>query len=152
MKLEVAEALLYCGELRREELPAIAVELLEAGTDTPTVRNLAGLTAAELSEAHDLFRHVLRELGRGTPTRGTAATAIARHLASLAVTPGASLRRVAADGARLAIALDYHAALMPFYIADDEYDCPGIWTRGDVDEELLREAKMLLEQGSSHGV
>jgi hypothetical protein len=146
MTLDVAEALLSCGELRREEIPAVAADLLETGTDTATVRELAGLTAAELSVAHELLRRVLREMGRRTPTPDLAAKRIARHLASRAVTEGANLRALAAEGARLAVALDYHSELMPFYKADDEYDSPGIWTRADVDRELLRHARGLLGQ------
>jgi len=43
MTLEVAEALFAIGELRREDIPALATDLLEGGTDTRIVRELAGL-------------------------------------------------------------------------------------------------------------
>ena len=144
MTFELAEALLSCGELRREEIPLVAAGLLEMGIDSPTVRELAGLTGVESSQAHDLFRRVLQEMGRSTPTLNQAARIIARDLASRAVAKGANLRGLAASGARLAAALDYHTDLMPFYVADDQYDDSGMWVPADVDQELLRHARSLL--------
>lgn len=144
MDLEVAVALISCGELRRERIPALAAELLEAGTDTPVVRELAGLAEAELDRAHELFRKVMAELGLSMPSRAEAAETVARHVASIAMKPGANLRGLAAEGARLAIAFEYHDALMPFYVAHDEYDMPGFYTQADVDERLLSYAKSLL--------
>jgi hypothetical protein len=145
MTLDLAEALLCCGELRREDIPPVAMELLESGTDSPTLRELAGLTAGELSRAHDLLRRVLHELGRSCPSSDRMARTIARTLASQAVERGANLRGLAASGARYAIALDYHRDLMPFYMADDEYGNPNIWSGAEVDQDLVRYAKSLLE-------
>ena len=34
---------------------------------------------------------------------------------------------------------------MPFYVADDEYDDPDMWRRAEVDHDLVRYAKSLLE-------
>jgi hypothetical protein len=147
MTLELAEALLSCGELRREDIPDVAAELLAAGTDTPTTRVLAGLVGSELSEAHELFVRLLSGLGRTAPTRDQAATSIARGLASQALAPGAHLRRIAGEGARLASVLDYHRALLPFYEADAYYDCPDL--SADV-EGLLRHSRKLLEDRPSH--
>jgi hypothetical protein len=152
MTLEVAEALLSHAVLPREEIPSIAVELLEAGTDTPSIRRLAGLTDAELSDAHDLFRQVLRELRRSPPTAEEAATTIARHLASLLLVQGANLRNVAADGARLASAFNYHDALMPFYGADEQYDLPQFWKKSDVDRELIDYARRVQREDPRHDV
>jgi hypothetical protein len=149
MTIELAEALLCCGELRREEIPAVAADLLEAGTDTPSVRELAGLVGLDLSRAHDLLRRVLQEMNRPTPTRDEVATIIARDLAARVVAEGANLKGLAASGARLAVALDYHSDLMPFYVADDEYDDPGMCPSSDVDQELVRYAKSLLARHSS---
>ena len=145
MTLDLAEALLCCGELRREEIPPVAMALLESGTDSPTIRELAGLTAGELAKAHDLLRRVLHEMGRSCPSSDQVARIIARALASQAIESGANLRGLAASGARYAIALDYHRDLMPFYVADDEYDAPDIWAKGGVDQDLVQYAKSLLE-------
>ena len=114
MNLDLAKALLFCGELRREEIPPLAMALLESGTDTPTVRELAGLTDGELARAHELLRRALQEMGRSCPSSDHVARTIARALASQVIVGGANLRAVAASGARYAIALDYHRDLMPF--------------------------------------
>ena len=57
--------------------------------------------------------------------------------------PGADLPSIAREGARLAIKMDYHRALLPFYEADDYYDCPA-GLSADV-EGLLRHSRELLE-------
>src|SRR5262245_5957494 len=145
MTLEVAEALFAIGELRREDIPTLATELLEGGTDTRTLRELAGLTEVELDRAHELFRKLMDELGHTIPSRAQAAATMARDLADLAVRPGAKLRDLAARGARLAVSAGYHEALMPFYAADDEYDLPGVFPRTDVDARLLAYAKSLAQ-------
>jgi hypothetical protein len=136
--------------LPREEIPDIAVALLEDGADTPTLRRLAGLTSLELSEAHDLFRKALQELGRRRPTRDEAARRVATHLASRVLSNGADLRRLATEGARLAVAFDYHEDLMPYYRADDEYDIPGWKDRVEVDAELVESARRLLGTEGKH--
>lgn len=144
MNLEVAAALYACGELRREQIPPVAADLLAAGVDGPTVRELAGLAEVELDRAHDLFHRLMLEMGRAIPARGEAAATIARYLAEQAVKPGANLRRIAAEGARLATALEYHDALMPFYTADDSYDMPEICPRAVVDGRLLEYARSIV--------
>jgi hypothetical protein len=65
--LDQAHALWSRGWLPREELPEVATAALVAGLDSPSLRVLAGLTAAELDRAHDLFNQVIRELGRPPP-------------------------------------------------------------------------------------
>jgi hypothetical protein len=60
------------------------------------------------------------------------------------LTGSRDLRRLAADGARLAIAFDYHNALMPFYEAVDQYDLRSIWRKEDVDRGLIEYASVLL--------
>lgn len=152
MTVDVAEVLLFHAQLRREEIPAIAVALLETGTDTPTIRRLAGLTPSELSEAHDLFRRILQELGRCPPTVDEAAKTIARYLASLVLVDHTNLRHLAADGARLAVAFNYHNALMPFYNADNSYALPGVLNRADVDQDLIENARRLLENERGHAI
>ena len=147
MTLEVGEALLSCGELRREEIPGLAVQLLESGIDSPIVRELAGLSGEELYGAHDLFRRVLSEMGRSSPRSDQAARILARDLAAQVV-GGGNLRGLAASGARYAAALDYHRDLMPFYVADDEYDDPGMWPPAAVDQELIRYARSVLESNA----
>src|SRR5262245_60286009 len=121
MTLDVAEALFLHAQSRREERPPVDCEPLAYGRDTPALRILAGLTAAELSEAHELFRRALQELGRRRPTGDGAAITVARHLSAIVLADPTKARRVASEGARLAVAFNYHDALVPFYRADDEY-------------------------------
>ncbi|WDZ87745.1 hypothetical protein [Micromonospora cathayae] len=51
------------GELASEELPMIAAEALAEGLDTPSLRELAGLSAGEYREARELLDRVVAELG-----------------------------------------------------------------------------------------
>jgi len=78
MTLELAEALRLFGLLRREDIPALAAGLLEQGSDTPTLRRLAGLTTADLGPAHEWFEQVLHELDR-PPRSAEAAGACCRE-------------------------------------------------------------------------
>jgi len=56
------------GWLSSEQLPEIARDALEAGFDTPSLRELAWLTRPILAEAGPLFRRALNELGRFSVT------------------------------------------------------------------------------------
>jgi len=57
-----------CHDLRAEELPAIAADLLEAGEDTPSLRRLAGETQVSCSaDVEELVGKTFRELGISYP-------------------------------------------------------------------------------------
>jgi hypothetical protein len=56
------------GQLSSEQLPEIARDALEAGFDTPSLRELAWLVRPPLAEAEPLFRRALNELGRFSMT------------------------------------------------------------------------------------
>src|SRR5262245_20991077 len=152
MTLEVAEALRARGLLRQEDIPPVAMSLLEQGRDTETIRRLAGLTDDDLSQAADLFERMLAELGRRQPSPGESADALARHLARAVLTTASNLRSLAADGARLAVAFDYAEVVMPFYEADDAYDFQGLFPRADIDRDLLEYATRLLDSPPKHAV
>jgi hypothetical protein len=145
MSLEVAQALQLRGLLRREDIPAVAVDLLEAGRDTPTIRRLAGLSRDDLYYAVELFSRVLEELEREEPALDDAASALARHLAEAALAPEADLRALAADGARLAVAFDYPDVLMEFYSINDCYNLPELFATAGVDERLIDYARKLVK-------
>jgi hypothetical protein len=55
------------GELPGEELPDIAIDLLNEGHDAQALRVLAGLDRPTLRDAGDLFESVLGELGVSLP-------------------------------------------------------------------------------------
>jgi hypothetical protein len=63
VKLAQAQALWESGQLAREELPEVAADALVAGLDTPSLRVLAGLTAARMDRAAALADRALQELG-----------------------------------------------------------------------------------------
>src|SRR4051812_33865605 len=69
--------------LRRERIPALAIELILAGYDTPSLRVAAGLLPGELYGAHELFGRTLAELGdeREQNARGRGG-GLARELAA----------------------------------------------------------------------
>jgi hypothetical protein len=56
------------GALAAEALPDVAYRLLEAGFETPTLLELAGLERPSFDEAGPLFARVLEELGRSSLT------------------------------------------------------------------------------------
>ena len=59
--LELVAAEWEAGLLAPERVPAIAVALMEAGFDSPSLRVAAGLLPGETADAHDLFSAVLGE-------------------------------------------------------------------------------------------
>lgn len=63
MDLALIAAEWESGLIPPERLPAIAVRLMEAGYDSPSLRLTAGLLPLEVEDAHDLFKQALGELG-----------------------------------------------------------------------------------------
>lgn len=59
---------LSLGLLRREDLPDLAVDSIMRGLDSPSLGELAGLSAGDLSDAFDLIRAALDELGVSIPS------------------------------------------------------------------------------------
>ena len=137
MTLELSEALFRIGRLHGENLPAVAIELLEAGYDTSAVRALAGLDKPTLRDAGDLSEQVLRELERPRVGQDEAAWIVARDLAAKVVSGEVSPRDACRMGASFAIETNYHAAFMPFYAADDDYDLP-FHTIAQIDQDIMK--------------
>ena len=63
VKRAQAHAVWELGHLAGEELPEVAVDALVAGLDTPSLRVLAGLTAARMGRAAELSDRAPQELG-----------------------------------------------------------------------------------------
>jgi len=80
--------------------------------DKPTLRDSA-----------DTFQKVVTELGHVLPSRTLAITILVKDLARSVLQGTISSRHAASRGARLAIAANYPKSLMPFYMAQEEYDC-----------------------------
>lgn len=85
-KLERAASKAAVGLLLSEDFPKIAMGVLEDGCDSPALRILAGLTAAETDEASALFDRTLIELNVSKPGKRDAVMHLAREIAKRIVT------------------------------------------------------------------
>ena len=145
MTLDVAQALFSVGQLPGEELPSLAVNLLQEGVDTPTLRELAGLNAPTLKDAGPLFERLLSELDRQPMTQDDAALIVAKDLATRVLNGTLSPEQAARRGSLLSMSFDYHPLLTPFLADDDDYDClPG--DREAIDEDVRRYCQELVDR------
>lgn len=146
MKLEDAEALWASAGLTREELPEVAVDALIAGLDSPSLRVLAGLTAAGMGRAPDLLDRALQELGR----RPVASLPPAREAAlwAEAISAGAVPLRQATQalGAMGGKANDgeLQAALLEFRVEQDRWDQASPQQRPGIERQILTRARAFL--------
>lgn len=85
-KLELAASKAAVGLLLSEDFSEVAVGALEDGCDSPALRTLAGLTAAEADEARALFDRTLVELNVPKPGKRDAVMHLARETAKRIVT------------------------------------------------------------------
>jgi hypothetical protein len=96
------------GEIGSERLPDIAVKLLEAGYDTPSLRLVAGDLQPTMAEAGRTFADALRELGVGVTLREARllrAESIAHAITAGTIAP--------MDGASDLYFLDRHSGAVP---------------------------------------
>jgi hypothetical protein len=97
-RLEVAASKVALGLLLSEEFSDVAVLALEDGCDSPSLRILAGLTAAEADEARALFDRALAELNVCVPSKRDAVMRLARETAkellSGAMAPHAGAKQI----------------------------------------------------------
>lgn len=80
-KLKTAGSNVALGLLLSEDLSEVAVLALEDGCDSPSLRTLAGLTAAETDEARVLFDCALAELNVAMPGKRDAVMHLAQETA-----------------------------------------------------------------------
>ncbi|WP_147431892.1 hypothetical protein [Motilibacter peucedani] len=96
--LAIAAWELVTGELRTEELPALAVEALGRGVDSPTLGELAAQSPSDVRASRDLFVRVLDELGIELPDQDRARWNLVRETARAVVeaeiVPEAGARRI----------------------------------------------------------
>jgi hypothetical protein len=152
MNLGLAEALWFLGDLRREDLPGIALEAMQQGVDSLSLHLLAGLSAAEMDEAWDLFAAALEEeLGR--PRLGkleqaqSAAVSVARSILAGDVPPakGAWLIARISWQSREVEDSPLHQERFRLFI--------GLWSqwedwpegRTQIEEQIVSEAKSMVE-------
>jgi hypothetical protein len=79
--LTTAHAYAVLGQLPAEDIPAIAVDALVDGLDTPTLRVLAGLVDGTPADARELFAAAVHELQLPSMDGNAAALVVVRHLA-----------------------------------------------------------------------
>jgi len=81
MQLDTVVARFRLGIVPASELPAVAAGALEAGFDSPAVRQLAGADGQDSEDLKKLFEKSLAELGLSIPTQDEAGLLVARSIA-----------------------------------------------------------------------
>jgi hypothetical protein len=106
-----------------EDLPEVGHRALSAGFDSPSLRNLAGLNAAQHDEARDCFHRALDELCVTRPTRQDAVMRLAREVAQSIVAGSVSAHEGAVRIFELSILADeVDVSLHTFVYAVSEWD------------------------------
>ena len=140
---EEEEALFRLGRLPGEQLPDIAVAMLDAGFDAQPVRELAALRAPTLRDAGELFEAALASLGRPPLTLDQAATALRnralRRTGTGEVSPLVGAREIMDAW----YALDCPSELSVFVDLDDLwYENPE--KRSEIEQEIVDRAYALM--------
>lgn len=136
----------YCSRLNPEDMPAFAVDALDAGFDGPALRRLAGLVKPTSYEVGDLFERTLGEIGIvEIRTKEQAVLKLAKMTAQAIVDEKLDAFTGAETLARYARDLDYPAFLVEFFALVDE-PASGDYarSRAAVRADILAEAKKLL--------
>lgn len=148
--LDVVQSMWTLGMISTSSMPDIATDLLVAGFDSPSLRQLAGLTQEELYCAEELFRKTLVECERRNFTIKESVMKYAFFVADEIV----SGRESPYEGARkiwkATLKLDepnFHE-LDTFSFAASEY--PGRpEDQAFFSAEIVKEAKRLLEESGN---
>ncbi|MGC5018326.1 hypothetical protein [Micromonospora sp. DT47] len=136
------------GELASEELPMIAAQALANGLDSPSLRELAGLSRGEYREARELLDQVIDELGLPElPDEDRAVWEVARSYARRTVFGAIA----PVDGAH---AIASHAGSLMFpeplatfaFLTDLWQDNVG--ERAQLEQDIVREAEALLREAA----
>lgn len=144
--LEVASWQLVVGDLRTEDLPALAVDALERGVDTPTLGELAAQHASDVRVSRELFMHVIEELGLDLPdpdqARWSLVRETARGIVDAEVEPEVGARRIW----RWALGVEDSGDLRIFVgLASEMEDHPDEHAR--LGQQVVEEAAELLRRG-----
>jgi hypothetical protein len=155
MDLESAASFWVLRLLRSEDLPAIAVDALEAGFDTPALRILAGERDSDAGELDMLWRKVLEELKLQVPSRPVAMMNAARHYTERIVSGDwSAIRGANAIWRDLCTIDDAPECLRVFVGLADEYDDFEYRAKNDpaaaqilseIESQIVLEARSLLE-------
>ncbi|MEZ4287768.1 MAG: hypothetical protein R3A47_06405 [Polyangiales bacterium] len=80
--LKSAASKYVLGLLCEDDLPTLATRALEGGQDSPSMRELAGLTHSEIDEAVETFRRALEEQKNDLPSKREAVIWLAKRLSA----------------------------------------------------------------------
>lgn len=98
MDLKFAQALYRCNMLSGDDLPRLALQLIEHGADNSTVCELACLYRPALRDAGPMFERIMRELDIPelalAEARQVAAAGIAKRIAAGTVRPDVGARHL----------------------------------------------------------
>jgi hypothetical protein len=86
MDLMPIEARWWFGQIPNSKVPETALDLLEAGYDSPTLRQIAGIDDKSAIDLGTLFEIALKELGRSELSRDQAAKYLAAEICQEIVT------------------------------------------------------------------
>ena len=115
MDIKLAIAYWKLGNLPSEDLPKIAMQALESGLDSQSLRVLAGEQNKEMSTLSPLFEKCVKELNIPVPTNKESVFIIARHYAQQIT----SSKINPIVGAEAIISEAYH-------MSDNEDDCDNL--------------------------
>jgi hypothetical protein len=143
VEIDVVHALYTLRLLPGEDMPGVGVSLLEAGVDTPAIRELAGQESATLRDTGDLFERVLAELRRPEMAFKEAVIIVARDLARKVILGTMTAREAAQRGDSYCSRVQYHDALSPFVAYADDYECyPD--RHAEIDAAVIKYSRELL--------
>jgi hypothetical protein len=140
---EAAESQWVIHEAILIDLPAIAVDALGAGWDSPTLRVLAGVPGNDPRDTRDAFLRAVEELHRQLPTPYQAAARLVRFY-SAAIADG---RLKPISGAQAVASLGYDfgddvmSDIMTFVGLEDEWLGQGGRSRDDVAAAIVTAAR-----------
>jgi hypothetical protein len=132
------------GDLASEELPMVAAQALAEGLDSPSLRELAGLSRGEYREARALLDQVVDELGlSGLPDENQAVWEVmvsyARRLLSGVIAPVDGAHAIAAFGG----SLGFPEPLATFALLTDLWE-DNAAERAQLERDMVREAEAML--------
>lgn len=132
--------------LHVEELPGFALDAIQAGYDSPSLRQLAGTSEHDTEEAHKLFAKALSELGLPAPPAPKAGLTLARDIAkevlSGAIPPYEGAKRI---WDHVYTRLPELKQLRPFVGLASEYE-DDAEHRDDYSRQIIEKCKSLIAQ------
>ena len=128
------------------ELTSIAVDAIQAGYDSPSLRQLAGTNEHDTEEVHRLFAKAILELGLRVPPAAeaglTLAQAIAKEVLAGVVTPYEGAKRI---WDQVYTRLPELKQLKPFVGLASEYE-DDIEHRDDYSRQIFQKCESLAAQ------